>query len=239
MGRQRDRICHRPSTPCSGRVSSSKTSLSLALTARSRRSYGDRARGSGRRRLRVRIPGRSARAAATPSRRTSLGFSSSSMQGVRPCFGRGLGDQATGLAVGDQVGVAADPRNHAGQGGRHALRAASCSSLRRRWARQKCRPHGGNRRDCQRHRQTERDRRFPAIPPARSAAGDRCRARPGSSWRWPTADDFGPGFEQERQVFLRMETAGEDHARAGEQIGLDRAGARVEVLRHRRRWPCG
>ena len=42
--------------------------------------------------------------------------------------------------------------------------------------------------------------------------------------------DGRPGLEQERDVLLGMQPAGEDHARAREQLGLDRAGAGAEPV---------
>ena len=41
----------------------------------------------------------------------------------------GSADQPTGLTVGDQVGVAADSRHHAGQGGRHGFEQRVAHSL--------------------------------------------------------------------------------------------------------------
>ena len=70
------------------------------------------------------------RRAARPNRRASPGSSSSSSRVCDQASGRGGPDQAAGLAVGDQVGVAADARDHAGQGGRHGLQERVAHAFR-------------------------------------------------------------------------------------------------------------
>ena len=132
-------------------------------------------------------------------------------------------------AVVDQVGVAGDPRGDAGQGGRHRLQQRVAHPL----------GHAG---------QDEEVGRAEVIGGIGDPAGE--LDAPGESQRAgqllelpaivarPDQDQVGrrpagdlrPGFQQQGDVLLGMQPAGEDRTRAGQQLGLDRAGARPEVV---------
>ncbi len=136
-----------------------------------------------------------------------------------------------GLALVEEVGVAADGRGEAGQGRWPSPPGASCSSPRPRSAGRRRRPLGGIRPGRPPCRRSGPGRRRPS---SRAFAASRSRSSP-SPTRIKDApigsDDGGPGLEEQAEVLLGMEPAGEDDPRAGRQRRLDprvgRAGPEV------------
>ncbi|KAJ3057732.1 hypothetical protein HK102_010907, partial [Quaeritorhiza haematococci] len=158
-----------------------------------------------------------------------VGIAEERQQGGGPGLGGRLADQDAGRAGRDEIGIAADAGDDARQSRGHRLQERVAHPLGH--AREDEQVAGAEVLGRARHGPDELD----AVGQAQRGGQvhQRLTVAPGADEdqiRGRTAGDLDPGVQQERQVLLRVQPAGEDDARAREKIGLDGARAGMEDL---------